>query len=133
MMCIVKMLLSFGASQAVTIAFDLSKWTVPDVVFHRLLARHCAGGCIMFRSKLLDLTKGRVNRIGGLTCEFCFCVQHALDGVVLLSVADSITSYDSAPVRTKLASPENSQSPISRSSSADVNSPNLGEICSTLL
>ena len=54
-------------------------------------------------------------------------------GCVILSVADSITSYDSVPVRTKLASPENSQSPISRSSSADVNSPNLGEICSTLL
>ncbi|KAK7092417.1 cAMP-regulated phosphoprotein 21-like [Littorina saxatilis] len=41
------------------------------------------------------------------------------------SYGDSITS-DSAPVRTKLASPENSQSPLSRSSSADVNSPNHG-------
>ena len=26
---------------------------------------------------------GRVNRTGGLTCEFCFCVQLALEGVVL--------------------------------------------------
>ena len=55
MMCIVKRLLSFGASPAVTIAFDLSKWTVSDVL-HRLLAGQCAGGCIMFQSKLLDLT-----------------------------------------------------------------------------
>lgn len=47
------------------------------------------------------------------------------------SYGDSITSgsYESAPVRTKQASPENSQSPISGSgrSSADVNSPSQGE------
>ncbi|KAL8592580.1 hypothetical protein ACOMHN_030265 [Nucella lapillus] len=53
-----------------------------------------------------------------------------------LSKADSITSgsYESAPVRTKQASPENSQSPISGSgrSSADVNSPSQGNMgCGT--
>lgn len=42
------------------------------------------------------------------------------------SYGDSITCYDSAPIHTKLTSPENSQSPISRSSSADVNSPSQG-------
>ncbi|XP_076456001.1 uncharacterized protein LOC143290449 isoform X2 [Babylonia areolata] len=53
-----------------------------------------------------------------------------------LSKADSITSgsYESAPVQTKQASPDNSQSPISGSgrSSADVNSPSQGHMgCGT--